>query len=65
MPWDNLIRVVNKAETRAKIQMSTHQDQRCPKRKQPLKMSLNSQDNQAEKTKATIPQTKAYLLTSD
>ncbi len=33
MPWDNLIRAGNKAEARAKIQGSTHLDQRCPKEK--------------------------------
>ncbi len=49
MPWDNLIRGANKAEVRAKIQGSTHLDQWCPKGKQPLKMSLNSRDNQPEK----------------
>ncbi len=59
MPWDNLIRAANKAEARAKIQESTHLDQRCPKGKRPLKMSLNSRDDQAEKVKATLPQAKA------
>ncbi len=49
MPWDDLIRVANKAEARAKIQGSTHLDQRCPKGKRPLKISLNSRDEQPEK----------------
>ncbi len=49
MPWDDLIKTANKAEARAKIQGSTHLDQRCPKAKRPLKMSLNSWDNQPEK----------------
>ncbi len=49
MPWDNLIRAANKAEVRAKIQGSTYLDQQCPKRKRPLKMSLNSWDDQLEK----------------
>ncbi len=42
MPWDNLIRAANKAEARAKIQRSTHLNQRCPKGKRPLKMSFNT-----------------------
>ncbi len=49
MPWDDLIRATNKAEARAKIQGSTHQDQRYFKGKRLLKMSLNSRDNQADK----------------
>ncbi len=64
MPWDDLIRAANKAETRAKIQESTHLDQQCPKEKRPLKMSFNTCNDQAEKTKA-IPPTKDSLLTSD
>ncbi len=59
MPWDNLIRAANKAEARAKIQGSTHLDQRCPKGKRPLKMSLNARDDQVEKPKATAPQARA------
>ncbi len=31
--WDNLIKTANKAEAKAKIQRSTHLDQRCHKRK--------------------------------
>ncbi len=49
MSWDDLIKAVNKAEARAKIQKNTHLDQRYPKRKRPLKMSLNSRDNPFEK----------------
>ncbi len=49
MPWDDLIRAANKVEARAKIQESTHLDQRCPKGKRPLKISLNSRDDQLEK----------------
>ncbi len=59
MPWGDLIRAANKAEARAKIQGSTHLDQRCPKGKRPLKISLNTRDDQAENTKATLSQTKA------
>ncbi len=33
MPWNNLVRAVNKAEATAKIQDSTHLDQLCPKEK--------------------------------
>ncbi len=49
MPWDDLIRAANKAEARAKIQRSSHLDQRCPKKKWPLKMSLNYRDDQTDK----------------
>ncbi len=52
MPWDDLIRAANKAETRAKIQGSTHLDHRCPKGKRPLKMSLNSRDDQTKAPQA-------------
>ncbi len=55
MPWDNLIRAANKAEARAKIQGSTYLDQRFPKEKQYLKMSLNARDDQVKKPKATPP----------
>ncbi len=55
MPWDDLIRAANKVEARAKIQGSTHLDQRCSKGKQPLKISLNAQDDQV-----TAPQTRAH-----
>ncbi len=64
MPWNDLIKAANKAEARAKIQRSTHLDERYPKAKWPLKMSLNARDNQAKMTKATPP-TKASLPTSD
>ncbi len=65
MPWDNLIKAANKAETRAKIQESTYLDQWCAKGKQPLKMSLNSRDDQAEKAKAILLQAKASPPASD
>ncbi len=45
MPEDDLVRAYNKAEARAKIQGSTHLDQWCSKRKQPLKMSFNAQND--------------------
>ncbi len=65
MPWDDLIRAANKAKARARIQGSTHLDQRYPKGKRPLKMSLNSWDDQAEKPKATTPPAKADPPKSD
>lgn len=43
--WDNLINVANKITIRDKIQESTHLDQQCFKRKQLLKISLNSRDH--------------------
>ncbi len=49
MLWDDLIRVANNAEVRAKTQRSIHLDQRCPKGKRPLKISLNSRNDQPEK----------------
>ncbi len=54
MRWDDLIRAANKAEAKAKIQKSTYLNQRCPKERRPLKMSLNARDNQTE-PKATSP----------
>ncbi len=65
MPWNDLIRAANKAEARAQIQGSTHFDQRCPKGKQPLKTSLNSWDDQAEKAKPILSQAKANLPASN
>ncbi len=49
MPWDDLIKAANKAEARAKIQENTPLDQRRPKGKQLLKMSLNARDDQAKR----------------
>ncbi len=54
MLYDDQIKVVNKTEIRAKIQRSTHLDQQCHKEKRPLKMSLNTRNDQAEKTNATF-----------
>ncbi len=65
IPWDNLVRATNKAEARARIQESIYLDQRCPKRKQPLKMSLNAWDDQTKKPKATVPPAKANPPKSD
>ncbi len=45
MLWDDLMKAVNKAEARAKIPGSTYLDERCPKGKQPLKISLNTCDD--------------------
>ncbi len=59
MPCDDIIRAANKAEARTKIQESTNLDQRCPKGKRPLKMSLNARDDQA-KPKITAPQARAH-----
>ncbi len=42
---DDLIKAANKAEARAKIQECIHLDQQYSKKKQPLKISLNSRDN--------------------
>ncbi len=52
IPWNDLIKAANKAEVRAKIQGSTYLDQWCPKRKRPLKMSLNSRDDQTNAPQA-------------
>ncbi len=65
IPWDDLVRAANKAEARARIQGSTHLDQRYPKRKRPLKKSLNSRDDQAKKLKATDLPAKADPPKSD
>ncbi len=65
MSWDDLVSAANRAKAKARIHGSHHLDQRCPKGKRPLKISINSRDDQAEKTKATSPQTKANSPTSD
>ncbi len=52
MPWDDLIRVANKAEAKTKIQGSIHLDYGCSKGKRPLKMSFNSRDNQTKVSQA-------------
>ncbi len=65
MPWDDLIKITNKAEAKVKIQGSTHLDQWYPKGKRLLKISLNSQDDQAKKAKAIVSQAKANLPASD
>lgn len=57
MPRNNLVSTANKAKTRAKIHGNTHLDQRCPKEKRPLKISLNFWDDQADK-KVTALQAK-------
>lgn len=54
---EQLVNTTNKAKARAKIQGRMYLNQRFPKKKQPLKMSLNSLDNQANK-KAIVPQAK-------
>lgn len=64
-PWNNLISAANKAKARAKIKINTHLDQQYPTKKQLLKMSLYSQDDQAKNTMATFLQMKASLLTFD
>lgn len=65
MLWNNLVSATNKADAKAKIQENIHLDQWCPIGKQPLKMSLNFQDNQyerAQKSGRTLqgPQGKAH-----
>ncbi len=63
--WNDLIKAANKAEARAKIPGSTHLDKCCLKGKRPWKISLNTCDDQAKKTKATPPQIKASPSVSD
>ncbi len=62
MLWDDLIRAANKAEAKIKIPRSTHLDQRYPRGKWPLKISLNSRDDQTDK-KAPKTKEKANLYT--
>lgn len=42
MPSDDLVSAANRAEAKARIHSNHHLDQRCPKGKRPLKMSINS-----------------------
>lgn len=62
MFWDNLVSVANRLKTKACIYGNTHLDQQCRKRKQLLKMSINFWNNQVEKTKVAVLQTKANFL---
>lgn len=52
MPSDDLVSAANRAEAKARIHSNHHLDQRCPKGKRPLKMSLANppQSDQSEAT---------------
>lgn len=65
MSWDNLVRTVYRAKAKICIQGNINLNQQCLKRKWPLKMSINSQDNQAGKLKFLVSPAKANALTSD
>lgn len=65
MPWDDLIKIFNKAEVRVKIQGSINLDQQYLKEKQLLKMNINFWDNQAKKSKITVLLTKTDPSKSD
>lgn len=65
MSWDDLVSAANKSRTKARIHANTHLGQRCPKKKRLLKMSINSEDNQAEKSKAIALLAKANSPKSD
>ena len=44
LSWDDLISAANRAEAKARIEDYRHLDQRCPKGKRPLKLSIDSRD---------------------
>lgn len=57
LPWDELVRTANRAEAKARIHDYHHLDQRCPKGKRPLKLTLKDSNEQSpEKTKTAPPQ---------
>ena len=59
LPWDKLLKAANRTEAKARIHNNQHLDQRCPKGKRPLKLTLkDSNEQSSEKTKAAPPQQK-------
>ena len=44
MSWDDLMSAANRVEAKARIEDYRHLDQRCPKGKRPLKLSIDSRD---------------------
>ncbi len=60
LPWDKLVKAANKTEAKARIHNNQHLDQRCPKGKRPLKLTLkDSNEQSSEKTKAAPLQQKS------
>lgn len=62
MLWDDLIKAVNKAETKIQIQEIIYLNQRSFKKKKTFQMSLNLCNNYTEKTEIAFPQTKTSFL---
>ncbi len=59
LPWDKLVKAANKAKAKARIHNNQHLDQRYPKEKRPLKLTLkDSKEQCSEKTKAAPLQQK-------
>lgn len=65
MSWDNPVSAANRTEAKACIYGNTHLDEHCPKGKGLLKISINSWDDQAEKSKGTALPAKANFSKSD
>ena len=58
--WDELVKAANRAKAKARIHNNELLDQRCPKGKRPLKLTLkDSNEQSSEKTKAAPPQQKS------
>ncbi len=54
LPWDKLVKAANRAEAKARIHNNQHLDQRYPKGKRSLKLTLkDSNEQSSEKTKAS------------
>ncbi len=60
LPWDKQVKAARTAEAKACIHNNQHLDQRCPKGKWPLKLTLkDSNEHSSEKTKTALPQKKS------
>lgn len=62
MSWDDIVSAANRTEVKARIHSNHYLNQQCPRRKRPMKMNINfNQDNQPEiaEPKATALQAKA------
>ncbi len=60
LPWDKQVKAANRVKAKARIHNNQHLDQRCPKEKWPLKLTLkDSNEQSSEKTKAAPPHQKS------
>ena len=52
LSWEELVTAANRAESKARIHNNQHLDQRCPRDKQPLKLTFKESREQPEKTQS-------------